>query len=124
MKALIHLSALLALSALSFSLLASERPDHFSGKKAETLEEAVEHLDEYGDRLEDLLEKEDLSASEMADIHQLTYTLENALQTVKKSLEGTAATLEEVHLASETMDKDTVKNSGQQFLKDIDTLID
>lgn len=112
------------LGALSVSALAEERPDHFQGKKAESLGQAVAYLEVYGERLEDILEKDELSASDMAEVHQLTYTLENALQTVRESLKGTAATLEEVHLASETMDKETVKERGRRFLSDIDTLID
>lgn len=124
MKILTYLGTALVINVLSAPSFASERPDHYAGKKAETLEEAVERLDNYSDRLEDLLEKGPLSAREMADIHKMTYTLENALETIRESLEGTAAALEEVHLASETQDEDTVKNSGQRFLKDIDTLID
>ncbi len=101
--------------------LADDRVDHFEGKPAETLEQAVRHLSEYSKQLESLVEG-DLSNADMGEIHQITYTLENALAKLDTDLNELAETLEEVHIASETADKETVKQSGKTYLEVIETL--
>lgn len=101
--------------------LADDRVDHFEGKPAETLEQAVRHLSEYSKQLESLVEG-DLSNADMGEIHQITYTLENALAKLDTDLNELAETLEEVHIASETADKETVKQSGKAYLEVIETL--
>ena len=98
--------------------------DHYEGKKAETLEEAVTHLREYNGRLEALLDKEELSADDHARVHELSYTLENALQRIEKELPGIAEDLESVHLASERQEAETVRSDGRKYLEQVDTLID
>ncbi|WP_070988537.1 DUF6746 family protein [Halofilum ochraceum] len=108
---------------LSAPLPASD-VDHYEGKKAETLEEAVTNLREYNGRLETVLEKEELSAEDHAQVHRLSYTLENALQRIEKELPGIAADLESVHLASERQESETVRMDGENYLKQVDTLID
>lgn len=101
--------------------LADDRVDHFEGKPSETLEQAVRHLSEYSKQLESLVEG-DLSSADMGEIHQITYTLENALAKLDTDLNELAETLEEVHIASETADKETVKQSGKTYLEVIETL--
>lgn len=53
----------------------------------------------------------------MVAIHELTYTLENALETIAEALGNIAELLEEVHVASETFDVDTIQNSGASYLQ-------
>lgn len=101
--------------------LASDRVEHFEGEPSETLEQAVRHLSEYSKQLEALI-GDDLSNADMGEIHQITYTLENALAKLDTDLKALAETLEEVHLASETADKETVKQSGEAYLEVIETL--
>jgi hypothetical protein len=47
----------------------------------------------------------------MVKIHELTYTLENALGKLSEDLAKAAVDLEEVHLASEKLDTGLSKNS-------------
>lgn len=108
---------------LSAPVFASD-VDHYEGKKADTLEEAVTNLREYNGRLEALLDKEELSADDHAQVHRLSYTLENALKRIEEELPGIAADLESVHLASERQEAETVRSDGRKYLEQIDTLID
>ena len=48
-------------------------------------------------------------------MHQLTYTLENALGKINQELAKLAETLEAVHVASETGDVGTVLARGREF---------
>jgi len=113
------ISALCAclLLTLSASTFASERPDHYKREPSATIEEALNNLSSYNQKLAKLLEKDNLSALEMHEVHQLTYTLENALQRLDKEVDNLAATLEAVHLASETADTQTVSEQGKAYLE-------
>lgn len=115
-------STLALTSALLFADvgIASEeahRPDHFKGLEAATLEAAVANLTSYNQKLKQRLEGE-LTPVDMAAIHQLTYTLENALETISNEVKNIADLLEEVHVASETMDVNTAKKSGSRYLQE------
>jgi hypothetical protein len=122
---MLHFGIMLAAVSLLLStpVVASD-VDHYEGKKAETLEEAVTNLREYNGRLEALLDKEELSAEDHAAVHELSYTLENALQRIEKELPGIAADLESVHLASERLEDETVRGDGRRYLERTHTLID
>lgn len=115
MKVLVTFACLLL--TFSASTLASERPDHYQGEPSATIEEALNNLSSHNQKLAALLEKDDLSAQELHEVHQLTYTLENALQRLDKEVDSLAATLEEVHLASETADTQTVSEQGKAYLE-------
>lgn len=103
--------------------LADERVEHFSGKPAETLEQAVGNFSEYNRKLEELLDGE-LSPQEMGQVHELTYTLENALEKINADLAALADTLEEVHIASETQDVEGVRQHGEVYLTESRKIID
>lgn len=49
-------------------------------------------------------------------MHELTYTLENALRKINAELTALAGTLEAVHVASERADPATVKTQGKAYL--------
>lgn len=76
------ITSLFALS-LSAMIQAEERPDHFKGKPSETLEQAVANFSEYNGKLADLLAKDALSPQDLHQVHELTYTLENALEKIQ-----------------------------------------
>lgn len=95
---------------------ASERPAHFKGKEATTLSEAVALYTEHNQQLAVLIAKKQLTAEELFEVHQLTYTLENAVQKMQSEMTDIAAVLEEVHLASEKNDSATVKARAQVYL--------
>ncbi|CAE6516423.1 hypothetical protein C8R30_10724 [Nitrosomonas nitrosa] len=107
-----------SLFALSFSAMiqAEERPDHFKGKPSETLEQAVANFSEYNGKLADLLAKDALSLQDLHQVHELTYTLENALEKLNAELTELANTLEAVHVASENGDAKTTKEQGARYL--------
>lgn len=109
----------LAATALSFgvvSISVAESGDHFAGKSAENLQQAVSNFNKGNARLEKMLGKQQLTREDMAAIHELTYTLENALARINADLGELAVTLEEVHLGSEDNDADRVKGEGDKYL--------
>jgi DNA repair ATPase RecN len=102
---------------LSTTVLADERPEHFEGKPADTLDQAVANFSEANGKLAAILEEEDLGPEELHEVHQLTYTLENALEKIREDLDELAEVLEEIHIASETIDTETVKARGEDYLE-------
>lgn len=117
-------SLLLATLMLTTSVSAEPRPEHFKGKSADTLPEAVANFSEYNNALEALLRKPSLSPQDLHEVHQLTYTLENALEKIRAELATLADTLEAVHLASEAANSDEVRTQGQAYLSTSRQLID
>ncbi len=117
MKSLI-LAATLALVPFSTPAWASgagERGAHFEGKPPATLAQAVADFNEYNLKLKAILDGK-LTDADMAEVHQLTYTLENALEKINEEMSALAGTLEEVHLASEKLDRDAVLKHGRAYL--------
>ncbi|MCC5811502.1 MAG: hypothetical protein JJU06_14120 [Ectothiorhodospiraceae bacterium] len=110
-------AAVLAAGLVAGAAMASDRIDHFEGLSAETLEEAVANFSEYNNRLAGILEKESLSDDDLLRIHELTYTLENALEKINVELSELAETLEELHIASETGDDTGAQRHGAAYLE-------
>jgi|SRR5690554_957578 len=111
----IAMSACLALPAMA------HRVDHFEGKPAETLNDALSSFSEYNRLLEERLSGE-LSDDDLATIHQLTYTLENALEKINQELSELAEVLEEVHVASENFDREALVAPATEYLRVIKIL--
>ncbi|MEX0732696.1 MAG: DUF6746 family protein [Aquisalimonadaceae bacterium] len=99
------------------STLADDRIDHFKGEPAETLEQAVASFSEYNARLATVLDSGDLTARDLGKIHELTYTLENALGKINEDLTALADTLEALHIASETAEIDDAKRHAANYLE-------
>ncbi|RRQ21028.1 DUF6746 family protein [Thiohalobacter thiocyanaticus] len=110
-------SLLVATLGLSLPVLADDRPGHYEGEPAETLEQAVANFSEYNARLEAILARGELSSGDLHEVHRITYTLENALHRLEEELEELAEVLEEVHVASESADAATVMSRGRQYLE-------
>lgn len=100
---------------------AEDRLDHYQGKPADTLEQAVANFAEGNRELRQLLEGE-VSSADLARVHELSYTLENALGKMNKEMKVLAMLLEQVHLASETAKAETVQGSGRAYFEIVDTL--
>jgi uncharacterized protein YukE len=122
--------SLLAVGVLSLSLFAlnvaqadDHAPKHFKGVASDTYEQAVANLQEYNAKLAVLMQKEQLSPADMGEIHQLTYTLEKALERIKKHIEKTAEVLEDVHQATEKAQYDKALTQGRAYLKESDVLL-
>ena len=112
------LSTSILLGSLSFTAVASDdkRPDHFKGQAAETLEQALSNLRTFNAQLATVLSKEQLEPLDMAEIHQLTYTLEVALAKLDDEIDTLKDVLEEVHKGSEMMQFDRVRDNAQRYL--------
>ncbi len=109
------------LAALSWPTQADDRLDHYQGKPADTLEQAVANFVEGNRELRQLLEGE-VSNADLARVHELSYTLENALGKMNEEMKVLAVLLEQVHLASETAKAETVQGSGRAYFELVDTL--
>lgn len=118
MKIIFSLASVAVVMLASTAHATEERPAHFKGEASPNWEVAVTNLSEYNERLAQLVNKDELTADDLAQVHQLTYTLENALERMEEDLSEVAATLEKVHVASETNDSKTVTEQGKKYLAD------
>ena len=100
-----------------------ERVEHFEGKEVENREEAVTILREYNARLEDRLAGQ-LTPKTMTAIHEMSYTMENALAELDGDLDGAAQSLERMHLSSERMETDAVKRHARAYLHVMPKVLD
>lgn len=107
--------ALLSFAPGSFASGPGESITHYKGKPAETLPEAVTNFSEYNARLETIL-KGDVSDAAMAKVHELTYTLENALAKMNEEMTQLTEKLEQLHQASEKLDQRAVMQHGGEYL--------
>lgn len=107
------LAATLAFGAHSF---AEERVEHFKGLPSPDLATAVKNFSEYNELLAQQLNGE-LTPQALADIHQLTYTLEIALEKINQEMAALADTLEEVHVASETSAPEKLAEEGKKYMQ-------
>lgn len=116
---------LLAISIAMASLgaQADENYDHFAALESPDVATAFCNLQAFNTLLNSILDKPSLSAEDMVKVHELTYTLENALAKLTESLEASAVSLEEVHLASERLDEETIKAQGQTYKQLVDSLM-
>ncbi|MGC3872561.1 DUF6746 family protein [Halomonas sp. GXIMD04776] len=116
------LLATLCTGLLASAAYAEDRPDHFEGKAANTLSEAVTNVSEANGRLAKLLDQDELTDNDFATIHELSYTLENALEKIEDELDSIAEDLEEVHQGSETNEPERVRTHGAAYLEAARTL--
>ena len=116
MKKLITASILLA-STASFAHHHGDRPDHYEGKPSESLEQALANFAETNARIAEILAQDELTVTDLATIHELTYTLENALERMDEEYDLMQAQLEELHLASEGADIEHARKLGQTYLE-------
>ena len=116
MKKRILMAVSVIVMSLSGAGQAEDRPGHFKGKPAETLEQAVSNFSEANTRMAEVLAKKTLAPMDMHEVHQLTYTQENALKKISKELEVLEETLEKIHVASESGKVDVVRTQGKDYL--------
>lgn len=119
----------LSASAMAIATLESEqthqaqRTEHYQPLPSNTLEQAIKNLHSHNAHLQQLLDQPSLSMEDMVKVHELSYTLELALQRLSRVLDDTADVLEEVHLGSETMDNNRVRDNGERYLEVMNTLL-
>ena len=110
---------LVPLFALGFAGTAQaedDRPDHFKGEPSATLDQAMANFSQYNRQLGEILAKDELGPEDTAKIHELTYTLENALAKIKDGVEVLEESLEAVHVSSERFELDVVRAEGARYL--------
>ena len=122
MKSLLSIVVLGSTFFIAGAALADERPDHYKGKSSDTLMQAVANFSEYNQKLKIALAGE-LTPLAMVEIHELTYTIEVALEKIHAETAKLKDVLEEVHVASEHMDTTTAKERGDAYIKAAQTLI-
>ncbi|NIC06997.1 DUF6746 family protein [Billgrantia bachuensis] len=122
MKKLLH-SVLLSGLMVAAIAQASTPTEHFEGEPADTLSQAVANFSETNQQLAELLAQDELSIEDLGTIHELTYTLENALEKINEEADAMAVNLEEVHLGSETGDFERVQSHGADYLEAAQTLV-
>lgn len=107
-------------------VLADEAPrvDHFQGLEAGTLEQALDNYAEYNRRLTEVLSADTLSTEDLVAIHELTYTLENALEKIQEETERLAWLLEEIHQGSEHYDEARIRENAAEYLEKSGLLTD
>lgn len=113
-----HILFVLLVAMLPLALASDDdRVDHFEGEPSRTLEEALQNFSRANARLAEIIAQENPDAQAVFEVHQLTYTLENALEKIRDEMEELAEVLEEVHLASERNDGQTVSVRGKDYLE-------
>ncbi len=115
------LPVVLALTLLPVSIAFADekRPDHFEGEPSPTLDAALENLSVYNAKLQAILNKAELTATDMAEVHQLTYTIEVALERLDDEVDMMQEQVETVHVSSERMEFDQVQETGTNYLENI-----
>ncbi len=109
----ITVSSLLIFS-LSTTMAFATDIEHFKGKPSTTIEEARLNLSEQNRQMAKMLSsKNKLSPQDMVKLHQMSYTMENALERLSDELEKLEDELEKIHLASENI------NGGNKTIRAI-----
>jgi Spy/CpxP family protein refolding chaperone len=114
-KTLIRTAILALTTIVAGHALADAQPSR-------NLAEAVKNFSDYNSRLEQAM-AQGLTPESMAQIHELTYTLKDALDKINEEMDGLTDTLEEIHIASEAKDADEVKSYTSEYLKTARTVI-
>lgn len=112
------LAALLAAPALADD----DRIEHYKGEPSRSLEEALHNLAEYNARLKAVLEGGEPSGDDFHNIHQLTYTLENALERLDDELDAMEDDLEIIHVASERGEVGKILGAAPAYFERADKL--
>lgn len=124
MNIMIRTTCVLSLVFGALNVGAEDQPQHFEGKDSNSLEEAMENLEESSERMEELMEEAELSGREIGEIHRLTYTLEKAMTKIREEADIMAEDLERVHLGSEARDVEQVRRYGEKFVEKVEILTD
>jgi len=101
-----------------------DRIAHFEGEESEDLAAAIANLQAYNQKLEAVLAKDQISRQELLDIHEWSYTLENAVGRLQTDLTTIAEHLEQVHLASERGETEQIREHGKAYLEGLSPLLE
>ena len=110
--------SLIVLSIMFSDAVSASEVRHYKGEDVNTVEEAIAVLQKYNTKLSIILESDEIKPQDMGKIHEMTYSMENALKILEASLKITQRNLEELHLSSERMETDKAKVYGKLYLND------
>jgi len=102
----------------STAVFASES-SHFEPVASPDLTSALCNLTTYNAELSAIKDKTELTTLDMVKVHELTYTLEQAVAQLKSQIDKAALALEEVHIASESLDQHIIKAESNKYLDPI-----
>ncbi|MBK5942531.1 hypothetical protein CCR79_01370 [Halorhodospira halophila] len=88
---------------------------HYEGEEPEGLAEALTLLAERQERLEELLAADALADEAFHEIHEMSYTLENAVERIQGDVDRMAEHVEAIHLGSERLDEDAIREHAGEL---------
>lgn len=97
--------------------------NHFPSVASASVAEAQCNLAKYNASLQDIINLPKLTVTDMLSVHELTYTLEQAIQRLQVSLADVAEELEKVHKASEHLDPNIIVSSGQIYQEKLQAIL-
>ena len=97
--------------------------NHFPSVASPTVSAAQCNLAKYNAILTKLINQPEMSITDMLSVHELTYTLEQAIERLQDSLEDVAEELEKVHKASEHLDPNVIVSSGQLYQEKLQAIL-
>ena len=98
------------------SLVGATEVNHFKGAASPDLKSALCNLQNFDKKMAKLVGKKKMEMEDLAEIHELTYTLEVAVQKVQSELNVVAEELEKAHKGSEVLAEAKVKKAAQEYL--------
>lgn len=110
-------AAIFALGLTALPAHAAEEVEHYDAKSSANLAEALATLSDYNARVADVMARDGLSVQDMEEVHEYTYTMEQAVARIASDLEEIAVVLEEVHQASEGDDPDALRAAAAAYLE-------
>lgn len=114
-----HLTLITGLFLLFNSSLAFSKSSeqHFASLSSPDIKTAKCNIKAYNEKLNALTTKSEISAIDMVKVHELTYTLEDALKRLVEDLSTAANELEKAHKASESLNDKTVRDASSVYSK-------
>lgn len=98
-------------------------PAHYNAQTSETLEQAWTNFMVYTQKINSVLERDDLSVEDMEEVHEITYTVEVALAKLLEELSSLPADLETLHLASEGDDVDAFLEAAKAYMATTNVIV-
>lgn len=105
------------------ALHGDDRIDHFQPLPSATLADAMNNLNSHTAELQQLLQQDRLQPADLHKIHQLSYTLEAAVNRLQVSSAVMAVDIVAMHEASETGDAAVTRERGQRYLEAVQQLL-
>jgi hypothetical protein len=107
---------IVALAMGATPLFADQKVDHYAAEESADLAEAMAKFSEFNKRMAAIVAMPSLSRDDIENVHQLTYTLEDALGKIIEEATELAELLESVHLASESSNVERLKARAASYL--------